>query len=53
MSEYATHEELGRLLAESIDTLETQRKFAGDMEYEFVIPLDDGTEYEVIVRRKP
>lgn len=46
------HEELGKALAEVIDQLEAQRPFAGDMECAFIVPLDDGTEYEVVVRRK-
>jgi len=50
--DFASHEELGRELAEAIDMLEGQRKFAGDMECVFVVPLEDGDEYEVTVRRK-
>lgn len=52
MRDFATHEDLGRVLADTIDTLEQQRKFAGDMECEFIVPLEDDTEYLVTVRRK-
>jgi hypothetical protein len=52
-SEFADHADLGLALAEAINDLESKRLFAGDMEFVFVVPLEDGTEYEVTVRRKP
>ena len=50
---FADHADLGRALAEAIDELESKRLFAGDMEFVFIVPLEDGTEYEVVVKRKP
>ena len=52
MTEPATYEELGRALADMIDTLDSQRKFAGDLEGVFTVPLSDGAEYIVTVLRK-
>ena len=51
-SEPIDYEGLGKYLADTIDTLEAQNKFAGDMECVFSVPLADGSEYEVTVRRK-
>ena len=51
--DFADHADLGRALAEAIDELESQRLFAGDMECVFIVPLEDGAEYEITVRRKP
>ena len=48
----ATHEDLGRALAEMIDQLESQRVFAGDLEGTFVVPLSGGAEYRVTVLRE-
>jgi hypothetical protein len=50
-NDFASHEDLGALLAEAIGDLEAQRKFAGDMECVFVVPVEGGGEYEVTVRR--
>jgi len=50
--EFATNEDLGRYLSDMIDQMESQRKFTGDLEGTFTIPLDDGSEYECTVRRK-
>lgn len=47
-----SHEELGKMLADAIDDLEAKRPFAGDLEIVLIVPLDDGTEYEVTVSRK-
>lgn len=52
MADFINHEELGEFLAEAIDELEAKRKFAGDLEIDFVVPLEDGTEYLVRVARK-
>jgi len=49
--DFADYEDLGKMLAEAIEDLEMQRKFAGDMECVFIIPLDDGSQYEVTVCR--
>lgn len=51
-SEAIDYEGLGKFLADIIDTMEAQQKFAGDMECVFPVPLSDGSEYEVTVRRK-
>lgn len=51
-SEFASYEQLGEMLAQAIDELESQRLFAGDMECVFVVPIEDGGEYEVTIRRK-
>jgi len=49
--EPADYDDLGRELATVIDKLESQRKFAGDLEGIFIVPLSDGTEYQVVVSR--
>ena len=51
MLEPATHEDLGRVLADMIDQLESQRVFSGDMEATFTVPLSNGVEYVVTVIR--
>lgn len=50
--EFASNEDLGRYLSDMIDQMESQRLFTGDLEGVFTIPLDDGSEYEVTVKRK-
>lgn len=45
------YKDLGKVLAEAIEDLEMQRKFAGDMECVFFIRLDDGSQYGVTVCR--
>lgn len=50
--EFATNEDLGRYLSDMIDQMESQRLFTGDLEGVFTIPLEDGSEYEVTVKRK-
>lgn len=50
--EFATNEDLGRYLSDMIDQMESQRLFTGDLEGVFIIPLDDGSEYEVSIKRK-
>jgi hypothetical protein len=52
MDDFADNSDLGKVLADAIDDLEAKRPFAGDLEVVFVVPLDDGTEYEVTVSRK-
>lgn len=49
--EFASNEDLGRYLSDMIDQMESQRLFAGDLEGVFTVPLEDGSEYEVTVRR--
>lgn len=51
MADEATYEDLGRVLADMIDQLESQRVFAGDLEGTFTVPLSDGVEYVVTVNR--
>lgn len=51
MADEATYEDLGRVLADMIDQLESQRVFAGDLEGTFTVPLSDGVEYVVTVSR--
>lgn len=50
--EPATHEDLGKVLADMIDQLESQRLFAGDLEGVFTVLLSGGVEYSVTVARK-
>lgn len=52
MEDFADHDDLGQMLAKCIEQLEAQRPFAGDMEATFIVPLEDGSEYEVTVTRK-
>ena len=51
-SDFADHADLGQALAEAIEELESKRLFAGDMEFVFIVPLEDGTEYEVVIKRR-
>lgn len=46
------YEELGQMLADTIDKLYSQRTFAGDLEGTFIVPLEDGSEYLVVVSRQ-
>lgn len=52
MDEPATYDELGCVLANMIDQLESQRLFAGDLEGVFTVPLSGGAEYRVTVIRE-
>ena len=49
---YADPNDLGQMLVDMIDTLGGFAKFAGTQELLSTLTLEDGTEYEVIVRTK-